>query len=53
MSMKGGMEWKPEPKDDKVNEYIEKKNQAPYGIIFGIIITLITGFTTLVLLGAF
>ena len=53
MSMNGGMEWKPEPKDDKVNEYIEQTNTAPYGLIIGIILLVVSVFTGLVLMGTF
>jgi Fe2+ transport system protein B len=47
------MIWHPEPKDKKVNEYIDKTNRAPYfGIILGVL-AVFTVFTTAVLLGAF
>lgn len=47
------MIWHPEPKDKKVNEYIDKTNRAPY---FGIILAALgvfSAFTVAVLLGAF
>jgi hypothetical protein len=47
------MIWHPEPKDKKVNEYIDKTNRAPY---FGIILAALgvfSAFTAAVLLGAF
>jgi Fe2+ transport system protein B len=47
------MIWHPEEKDQKVNEYIDKTNRAPY---FGIILAVLgvfTAFTAAVLLGAF
>jgi Fe2+ transport system protein B len=47
------MIWHPEEKDQKVNEYIDKTNRAPYfGIMFAII-GVFSIFTVAVLLGAF
>jgi hypothetical protein len=47
------MIWHPEPKDAKVNQYLETINHAPYEVIFAAIIVSICLFSTLVLLGSF
>ena len=48
-----GMTWHPEPQDEKVNQYLEKTNHAPYPTIFAITIGVFCVFTALVLMGVF
>ena len=47
------MTWHPEPKDEKVNQYLEQTNHAPYPTIFAITLGIFCSFTLLVLLGVF
>jgi hypothetical protein len=47
------MIWHPEPKDKKVNEYLDKINREPWIAIWVGIILFISLFTLLILLGAF
>lgn len=47
------MIWHPEPKDQKVNQYLEQANHAPYPTIFAITLIIFCSFTVLVLLGSF
>lgn len=47
------MTWHPEPKDEKVDRYLEQVNHAPYPTIFAIIVGIFCVFTTLVLMGTF
>lgn len=30
------MIWHPEEKDEKVNQYLDRTNHAPYGVIFAL-----------------
>jgi hypothetical protein len=45
------MVWHPEDKDQRVNEYLEKVNHAPYAVILGLALGGICLFTLLVLFG--
>lgn len=47
------MTWHPEPKDERVNRYLEQTNHAPYARIFAITTGIFCGFTFLVLMGVF
>jgi len=47
------MIWHQEEKDEKVNEYIEKTNRAPYFVIILGVLGVFSIFTVAVLLGAF
>lgn len=47
------MTWHSEPKDEKVNQYLDRANHAPYPAIFGISLIVLCSFTLLVLLGTF
>ena len=51
--MKGGMVWHPEEGDQKVNQYLDNTNHAPYAVIFGILLIAICAFTGLILMGTF
>ena len=51
--MKGGMKWRPEEKDQKVNQYLESKNRAPYAVILAISLIAICAFTVMILMGTF
>ncbi|MDJ0531318.1 MAG: hypothetical protein QNJ70_02270 [Xenococcaceae cyanobacterium MO_207.B15] len=51
--MKGGMIWHPEEKDQKVNQYLEKTNHAPYELIIAVVMAIFCGFTLLILMGPF
>ncbi len=46
------MIWKPEKGDKKRKAYLEQVNQAPYGVIFLIILLAIGGVTALFLIGS-
>lgn len=47
------MIWHPEPKDQKVNQYLDKTNREPWlAIVVGILL-IVCCFTLLVLLGTF
>ncbi len=39
------MIWHPEEKDQKVNQYLEQINHAPYAAIMGLLIGLLCLFT--------
>lgn len=47
------MIWHPEEKDQKVNEYFEQINHAPYATIFTWMIVLFCLFSFTVLLASF
>jgi hypothetical protein len=47
------MIWHPEPKDKKVNQYLNRINREPWLLILGAILILVCVFTLLVLLGTF
>ncbi|MEM7771142.1 MAG: hypothetical protein AAGA75_23425 [Cyanobacteria bacterium P01_E01_bin.6] len=47
------MIWHPEPKDERINEYLDNMNREPWVAIVGISILLLCSFTVLVLIGAF
>ncbi len=51
--MKGGMVWHPEEGDQKVNQYLDSTNHAPYAVIFAILLISICAFTGLILMGTF
>lgn len=47
------MIWHPEEKDQKVNQYLDSINHAPYGMIIGLSIGLFCLFSLLILVGVF
>ena len=47
------MIWHPEPKDKKVNQYLESVNREPWLAIFAVGLILVCSFTLLVVLGTF
>ncbi len=47
------MIWHPEPKDKKVNQYLDRINREPWLFILAAIFVLVCVFTLLVLLGTF
>jgi hypothetical protein len=47
------MIWHPEPKDKKVNQYLDRINREPWLFILAAILVLVSIFTLLVLLGTF
>ena len=47
------MIWHPEPKDKKVNQYLNRINREPWLFILAAILVLVSVFTLLVLLGTF
>ncbi|WP_181280654.1 hypothetical protein [Aphanothece hegewaldii] len=47
------MIWHPEPKDQKVNQYLDNMNKEPWFAIYAGIILSVSLFTFLVLLGVF
>lgn len=47
------MIWHPEPKDKKVNQYLDKINREPWLAILAVVLVLVSVFTVLVLLGTF
>ncbi len=47
------MIWHPEEKDAKVNEYLDRMNHAPYGIIFLVGFGLFCLFTVVILAASF
>ncbi|MEM9273292.1 MAG: hypothetical protein AAGA80_10075 [Cyanobacteria bacterium P01_F01_bin.143] len=51
--MRGGMVWHPEEGDQKINQYLDQTNHAPYAVIFGLLVVGISAFTGLVLMGTF
>lgn len=47
------MIWHPEPKDQKINQYLDQTNREPWLAIFGVSMLIVFVFTLLVLLGTF
>lgn len=47
------MIWRPEDKDHKVNQYLDKVNHAPYPTIIALVFGLLAAFTMVFLLGSF
>lgn len=47
------MIWHPEPKDEKVNQYLDRTNREPWLAIVAGIMIIVCSFTFLVLLGTF
>lgn len=47
------MIWHPEEKDTKVNEYLDRINHAPYGLIFLVGFGLFCLFTAVILAASF
>ncbi len=47
------MIWHPENKDEKVNQYLDRMNHAPYGTIIILALGLFFLFTFVVLVGVF
>ncbi len=47
------MIWHPEPKEQKINQYLDRINREPWVAILAGILVLICSFTILVLLGTF
>lgn len=47
------MIWHPEPKDKKVNQYLDRINREPWLGILAVFLVLVCSFTILVLLGTF
>ncbi len=47
------MIWHPEPKDEKVNQYLDRINREPWLFIIGAILVIVCVFTLLILLGTF
>jgi hypothetical protein len=47
------MVWRPDPNDEKVNQYLDRINREPWVGIFAIALAIVCFFTVLVLLGAF
>ena len=47
------MIWHPEPKDQKVSQYLDRTNREPWLAIFAVVLVLVCSFTLLVLLGTF
>jgi hypothetical protein len=47
------MVWKHEANDQKVNEYLNRINHAPYELIFAASLGIFCLFTLLVLIGVF
>jgi Fe2+ transport system protein B len=47
------MVWRPEEKDQKVNQYLDQMNHAPYLQIIALTVVLFFTFTLLILIGAF
>lgn len=47
------MTWKPEEKDEKVNEYLEEVNTAPYPTIMMVALGVFSVLTLVVLIGIF
>jgi hypothetical protein len=45
--------WSPEDKDEKVNQYLDHINRAPYPTIAAVSIGLFCLFTVLILLSSF
>ncbi|MDJ0573877.1 MAG: hypothetical protein QNJ65_01755 [Xenococcaceae cyanobacterium MO_234.B1] len=47
------MIWHPEPKDQKINQYLDRTNREPWVAILAVVLVLVCSFTILVLLGTF
>ena len=47
------MIWHPEPKDKKVNQYLNQINHEPWLAIWAGVLIVVCSFTLLVLLGIF
>ncbi len=47
------MVWHPEEKDERVNQYLDRVNHAPYVTIYAMLIALFCLFTFVVLVGSF
>ncbi len=47
------MIWHPEPKDKKVNQYLERINREPWLFILAAFLVLVSVLTILILLGTF
>lgn len=47
------MIWHPEEKDQKVNQYLEQINHAPYWTIVALVLGLFCVFSLLILVGSF
>ncbi len=47
------MTWHPEEKDEKVNQYLNHVNRAPYPTIFAVLIGVFCLFTFVVLVASF
>lgn len=47
------MIWHPEEKDAKVNEYLDRVNRAPYGVIFTLSMGLFCLFVLVFLIASF
>jgi ABC-type enterobactin transport system permease subunit len=47
------MIWHPEEKDAAVNQYLDKANHAPYGVIVTMLLGGFFLFTLLILIGSF
>ncbi|NJR48449.1 MAG: hypothetical protein HC780_01720 [Leptolyngbyaceae cyanobacterium CSU_1_3] len=45
--------WLPEEKDEKVNQYLDRINRAPYVTIAAVLLGLLCLFTFIVLIGSF
>ena len=47
------MIWHPEPKEQKVNQYLDQTNHEPWLAILAGVLIVVCSFTVLVLLGTF
>ena len=47
------MIWHPEPKDKKVDQYLDKSNREPWVIILAVVLGVVCFSTILILLGVF
>jgi hypothetical protein len=47
------MIWRPEDKDQRVNQYLDKMNHAPYPTIVAGVLALVCAFTMVFLLSSF
>lgn len=47
------MIWHPEEKDERVNQYLDRVNHAPYPTIYAVLIGLFCLFTFVVLVSSF
>lgn len=46
-------DWLPEEKDEKVNQYLDRINRAPYPTIAAVVLGLFCLFTVVILLSSF